>query len=614
MFKYPIAVTIDTNIFDSTKYDLSENSTLQLLRKYVNDGKIKVVLSNIVVREAKKHLARQAKTLCGIARKLRAEVLRESTEHFVRYIGLNRLLEIDKDKSIFIEKSEELFETFIKETNAEILGTDLIDLDTIIDDYFEINPPFEEGEKKRKEFPDAFIANQIRKRFGDTEDVAIISNDTGLKKACQQSTHHFFFDSLGELFDKISREQKEAYAETINVVEELQMRIKYDVLKYIKDNENIELRGLSYDKDGVASGFDYDEVYLNEISNVAVRIGSVDEMSGDLSIVTLLCDAKISADCYYQDYENAPWDSETKQHIFVETIRLREEHNARFACRIEVDRKTKNLKIFPFIVVLNGDTIEDRYEINEELTEDNEKEMRDLDRATLGFCPLGDYELKLEEDLPNSHLVADIIEQFEIINGLRGKFEDLLISYDSLYEILDNSEYRGIVKLIAKRLEGVLGFPSIIDIDNLEDDDIEEIKEWVTAQCERTDEIANESRLPDVLYYGNSIVIKGIDGSEMVLAIDEIAIYPTEGSEEIIDIRLQNNQGELARGYVKLIVGYLDFDEEGGAADGISDEIEYEYSEIIKKLKEYVSEQAEKFEQELKITEIINEALSTKGK
>ena len=99
----------------------------------------------------------------------------------------------------------------------------------------------------------------------------------------------------------------------------------------------------------------------------------------------------------------------------------------------------------------------------------------------------------------------------------------------------------------------------------------------------------------------------------MVLTIDEIAINPTEGSEEIIGIRLLNNQGELARGYVKLIVGYLDFDEDGGAADGIADEIEYEYSEIIKEIKDYVSDQEKKFKQELKITEIIGEALGAKG-
>ena len=150
MFKYPLAVTIDTNILDAAKYDLSDGSTLQLLKTYVDDGIIKVVLSNIVVRESKKHLARQVKRVCGIARKLRTEVLQESTEHLVNYVGLNRLLEISKDKDALVQKSEELFDNFIREINAEILDTDLINLEAIIDDYFEINPPFEEGEKKRK--------------------------------------------------------------------------------------------------------------------------------------------------------------------------------------------------------------------------------------------------------------------------------------------------------------------------------------------------------------------------------------------------------------------------------------------------------------------------------
>ena len=50
MLKYPLAVTIDTNVFDAAKYDFSENSTLHLLENYVKSGKVKVVLSNIVIR------------------------------------------------------------------------------------------------------------------------------------------------------------------------------------------------------------------------------------------------------------------------------------------------------------------------------------------------------------------------------------------------------------------------------------------------------------------------------------------------------------------------------------------------------------------------------------
>lgn len=133
MFKYPLAVTIDTNILDAAKYDLSDGSTLQLLKNYVDDGIIKVVLSDIVVRESKKHLAKQVKKVCGIARKLRTEVLQESTEHLVNYVGLSRLLEISKGKDALIQKSEEPFDDFLSDINAKILGTDLINLESIVE-------------------------------------------------------------------------------------------------------------------------------------------------------------------------------------------------------------------------------------------------------------------------------------------------------------------------------------------------------------------------------------------------------------------------------------------------------------------------------------------------
>lgn len=48
-----------------------------------------------------------------------------------------------------------------------------------------------------------------------------------------------------------------------------------------------EVRGLSYDKDGVETGFDYDESYLHNVSNIAFRVDSVDEMTDKYSKVTL---------------------------------------------------------------------------------------------------------------------------------------------------------------------------------------------------------------------------------------------------------------------------------------------------------------------------------------
>lgn len=56
MIKYPLYVTLDTNIFDANKLDFSQDSTLGLLVNHVKAGKIKIVLSNIVLKEVEKHI------------------------------------------------------------------------------------------------------------------------------------------------------------------------------------------------------------------------------------------------------------------------------------------------------------------------------------------------------------------------------------------------------------------------------------------------------------------------------------------------------------------------------------------------------------------------------
>ena len=461
MFKYPLAVTIDTNIFDAAKFDLCDASPLKTLENYVKNGKIKVVLSDIVVRESKRHIADQIKKICGIMRKARAAALEESTEHLISTIGLGEILRIVTNKGELISKGEEMFDDFLRTINTEILGADLIDVGLVLGDYFETKPPFENSEKKKSEFPDAFIAQQIRKRFGETEEVVIISNDKGFIRACGESENHLFFRSLGKLYNAISKEDA-AYDETMAVIKDLQLRISAAVKEYIKGNENIDVHGLSYDKDGIESGYDYSEVYLHSISDVTFSVHSVDEISENKSIVTLSCKADISADCYYEDYANAPWDPEEKEYVFVDTIQMREEHKARFGCRIEIDREAKTFKVFPFIVALGGDSRSNRYEVEEHPGEDDEEEIRDMDREALGFQALGSYESYLEDNLPDSHFYADIIERFEKINGLYRKYDDCCISFDDLLAELNAANPKETIKLIYGSLTGFERFtPSL---------------------------------------------------------------------------------------------------------------------------------------------------------
>ena len=609
MFKYPLAVTIDTNIFDAAKFNLGDASTLRILENYVRRGKIKVVLSDIVVRESKRHIAARVKEVCGIVNTARNSALKVYNEHLISSIGMNEMFRIVESEDDIIAKEEKVFDDFLCAIDAEILGTDLIDINSVLSDYFGAKPPFEESGKKKSEFPDAFIAQQIRNRFGETETVIIVSNDKGFIRACQESENHLFFSSLGKLYNAISKEDA-AYDDTIAVIKELQLRISAAVKEYIKGNENIDVHGLSYDKDGIESGYDYSEVYLHSISDVTFSVHSVDEISENISIVTLSCKADISADCYYEDYANAPWDPEEKEYVFVETIQMREEHKARFGCRIEIDREAKTFKVFPFIVALGGDSRSNRYEVEEHPSEDDEEEIRDMDREALGFQPLGSYESYLEDNLPDSSFYADIIAKFEIINGLYRKYDDCCISFDELLTELNAANPKETIKLIYERLLEVSDIPRIANVENITDSEVEEIQAWANAQYERVSEIADIDTLPDVMSFGETIVIKGVDGSKASLSIGDNQISPDEGSEEVIDICFSNGDENTTSGYIKLTVGYLNFDEDGGAADGLSDDVEYEYDDILKELDSFIDAQNREVKKDTQISEIISEALN----
>ena len=612
MFKYPLAVTIDTNIFDAAKFNLGDASTLRILENYVRRGKIKVVLSDIVVRESKRHIAARVKEVCGIVNIARNSALKVYNEHLISSIGMNEMFRIVESEDDIIAKEEKVFDDFLCAIDAEILGTDLIDINSVLSDYFGAKPPFEESGKKKSEFPDAFIAQQIRNRFGETETVVIVSNDKGFIRACRESENHLFFNSLGALYNAISKEDA-AYDDTIAVIKELQLRISAAVKEYIKGNENIDVHGLSYDKDGIESGYDYSEVYLHSISDVTFSVRSVDEISENISLVTLSCKADISADCYYEDYANAPWNPEEKECVFVDTIQMREEHKARFGCRIEIDREAKTFKVFPFTVILGGDSRRNRYEVEEHPVEDDEEEIRDMDREALGFQALGSYESYLEDNLPDSHFYADIIARFEEINGLYRKYDDCCISFDDLLAELNTANPKEIIKLIYERLLEVSDIPHIANIENITDSEIEEIQAWANAQYERASEIADIDTLPDVISFGETIVIKGVDGGKASLSIGDNQISPDEGSEEVIDICFSNGDENTTSGYIKLTVGYLNFDEDGGAADGISDEVEYEYHDILKELDNFIYAQNCLIEKDTRIAEIISEAIKTNG-
>lgn len=74
--------------------------------------------------------------------------------------------------------------------------------------------------------------------------------------------------------------------------------------------------------------------------------------------------------------------------------------------------------------------------------------IQNLQREQLGFVPLGEYEAYLENELSNSEFSKKIIQRFDTINQLHQYYEDFSITFDSMSEILNESNPHKYIKSI----------------------------------------------------------------------------------------------------------------------------------------------------------------------
>lgn len=157
------------------------------------------------------------------------------------------------------------------------------------------------------------------------------------------------------------------------------------------------------------------------------------------------------------------------------------------------------------------------------------------------------------------------------------------------------------VKICISEFVSNKGIP--VDFSKNDDQELmEDIKEWLNNKY---DVVARrmERNLPDYVEYGDNITIVGASDIIYTLSFAELCGTPEAGSEEQIDISLTSNEETLARGRVKLTVGYQEFDEDGGAAEGIEDSIIYEVDDVLAELEKLISEVKKEFSEEKSLAE-----------
>ncbi len=257
-------------------------------------------------------------------------------------------------------------------------------------------------------------------------------------------------------------------------------------------------------------------------------------------------------------------------------------------------------------------------ELQRQYDEDVEQlvmEARDMERESVDLTPMHSYSSKLEEDLIDSDFVTDIVKIFDELNTMYSSLVDE--GCDVLYEELsDKLKYISVTELVdiltkfKKIFDKTFGLPCISGDDegDFTTDDLLIVFEWLEGQHEFIKRISNIDYLPDNISYGDTITITNSKLDKLEFSLDKLYLSPEEGSSEDIDMRIYGNGNKIvASGNVSVTYGFIEFDDDGGIGDGISDDISYEYRDITATLKDIVDEWKELVSEQIEIAEQFRE-------
>ena len=365
----PLTIIVDTNVFDEANY-LFEGMDLGILKQYVSDGVIgELIISDIMVRECKRHLKEGAEELVEkFNDKIFANRLWTRVERIGKLGDMRQML----DKKAIAEELIKSFDKYLEDVHAKIIDSKGVELEDILADYFAAVPPFKVkkvkdkiDEHKKHEFPDAIAIAKLKQIINKYDEVSVVSSDDDWKDAFANYGNVKFYKSLKDLFATITAEHKVTTALGLKYFEEN----KAEFNNYIEDilmTKPVYVNGQTCDRHGVCEGYDYDDFdILNFV--VCSKVSNVDYIGAEELIMTVNVRAEVEIECSYFDDENSVWDSEDKEYYYEARGLVKEIHKIEFPVevvyKVENERVIKRIRTNPYPprkLTLDEDTLVSR--------------------------------------------------------------------------------------------------------------------------------------------------------------------------------------------------------------------------------------------------------------
>lgn len=308
------ALTIDTSLAIQGGLNLEAGLLGQLTQ--FKGGQLDLILSEIVVREIRKHLNLQLKKVRDalVTASARAEEVR-----LVEGLATKALqAEIDALGQPKVVADSRL-KSFLEATGATVIPVELAAMEGVVSAYFSSAPPFEASGPKKSEFPDAIALMSIEAWAREAgKKVLAVSQDAGWVAFAEGSEWVYVEQDFAKALQILQEHADEARSRISLLLAEIEAGRLSDIAEAIQDGLQDRLPDCFFSADGHSAYYlEADTTELEYISHELIQT----EEGYDITIVRLGSNqvvarigTKITANAR-ADFSLLMWDSIDKEHL-----------------------------------------------------------------------------------------------------------------------------------------------------------------------------------------------------------------------------------------------------------------------------------------------------------
>lgn len=222
------------------------------------------------------------------------------------------------------ESAKEAFNVFLEDCNAEYAPLTEVDIERVLNDYFDKKPPFGDG-KKKAEFPDA-ISMAAVESYVKEDGVYVVSEDEDLREYCNTKEGFHHVDTLDKLLDIYNSHDNSLSNAISSYIENNEGNIKQEI-------ERILEQAGAYN----VSTWDDSEVESFKVIDMSDLNPSIISIDGLSCILTFDISVSFEVTVSGPDFTNGYWDGEDKVMIPMEMTQNVEVEDKDFIVEVEME-------------------------------------------------------------------------------------------------------------------------------------------------------------------------------------------------------------------------------------------------------------------------------------